>query len=98
MTDSTAVIIAVITAGASLFGSGFIARAMVSSLRENLREIFVTKEVHTAENKNLHERIDSQWDSITQHVIAPLKTISDKLEAVMLSQARLEGKHGSSVN
>jgi len=96
MTDSTAVVIAVITAGASLFGSGFIARAMVSSLRENLREIFVTKEIHDASNKSVHKRIDDQWDNITQHVIRPLEAISDKLEKVMMSQARLEGKNANS--
>lgn len=88
---SDQIVLAVMSAAASLLGSGFIAKVMVSSLRENLREVFMTKEAHESTIKSVHKRIDDQWDNITQHVIRPLEAISDKLENVMLSQARLEG-------
>jgi hypothetical protein len=61
--------------------------------REYAANKYMTKEAAEKEHKSLADRIDAQWESITEHVIAPLRTISEKLEAVMLSQARIEERH-----
>jgi hypothetical protein len=100
-----AVIVAIVGVAVSVVGSGFATKLMTSAIRENLRELFVTKD-EAASMFMLREIARQEFvpreifdtemramnDRMTDHIIEPLKEITRKLESVMYAQAKLFSK------